>query len=230
MATKNKRDYYEILAVTRAGVRRGDQALVPQARGQVSPGQKPGRPDRGRTIQGARRSLRRPDGCEQARRLRSLWACRLRPGHRRSRGRAGSTIRSIFFAKSSAVAVAEAAAESSRRFSAAARRWIAKVASAAPTALRHADHARGSGLRRGEGDRGPQARHLREVRRQRRRARLALDQLPDLRRPRPGDQLARILSGFADVPALPRRRPDHRETVPRLRWRRARRETRAASS
>ena len=93
------------------------------------------------------------------------------------------------------------------------------------SALRHADHARGSGLRRGKRNRSPQARYLRQMQRQGRRARLAHDQLSDLRRPRPGHQLARIFPGFANLSALPRRGSDHRETVSAMRRRRPRRKS-----
>ena len=43
----------------------------------------------------------------------------------------------------------------------------------------------------------------------RRRAGLAFDQLSDLRRPRPGDQLSRLFPGVANLSTLSRRGPDH---------------------
>ena len=49
-----------------------------------------------------------------------------------------------------------------------------------------------------------QARHLRQVQRQRRLARLARHHLSDLSRARPGRQLARIFPGLANLPAMPR--------------------------
>ncbi len=56
---------------------------------------------------------------------------------------------------------------------------------------------------------------------------LAGGDLPDLPRTRPGDQLARIFPGVADVPELPGLGPDHRETVPCLPRRRTRGKNRA---
>ena len=148
-----KRDYYEVLAVTPRRDGRRDQALVSQARGQVSPGQKPGRHARGGEIQGTRRSLRRPHGCEQARRLRSLWPRRLCAGHGRRRRGGGfhdpfDIFREVF---GGAAAAAVAAAEFSRRSSAAARRSIAKGGSAAPicvTTCRSRSRKRPSAWRR----------------------------------------------------------------------------------
>ena len=55
-----------------------------------------------------------------------------------------------------------------------------------------------------------------QMQRQGRGTWLAHDQLSHLRRPRPGHQLARIFSGFANLSALPGRGPDHREAVSRL--------------
>ncbi len=46
--------------------------------------------------------------------------------------------------------------------------------------------------------------------------------LPHLPRPGPGDHLARIFPGLADVPELPRLRPDHRQAVQSLPRRRPR--------
>ena len=212
-----KRDYYEVLERRPHGVRRGNQARLSQARGQISSRQESGRPARRREIQGTRRSLRRPDRCRKS--APPTIASVMPPSRKVTRAAAGSTIHSIFSAKSSAAAERP---EFSKLFSAAARRRRSgRPAARFRFALRHADHARGSGFRRGKGNRSSQARHLRQVPWQRRGSRFARDQLSDLRRTRPGHQFARIFPGLANLSALPRRRADHRETVSRLRRRRA---------
>ena len=133
------------------------------------------------------------------------------------------TIRSIFSAKS--LAAAESAAEFSRRSSAAAARA-------------REDRQRGSDLRYDMQITLEEAAFGVEKKLKSRSSTPAINvraaalspvraaiNCPDLRRSRSGDQLARIFSGFANLSALSRRRPDHRETVPAMPRRRTRGKT-----
>ena len=220
-----KRDYYEVLAVERTRVRGRDQTRLSQARGQISSRQESGRPARRRKIQGTRRSLRRPDGCRQTRRLRSLRSCRFRSRHCR-RGGGFHDPFDIF----REVFGGGGAAEFSKRSLAAAAPTDREGRQRGPicvTTCRSRSRKRPLAWRRKSNS---QARHLRQMQRHRRGSRFAHDQLSDLRRPRPGHQFARIFSGFANLSALPRRRPDHRETVPECAVARVASKSRAGSN
>src|SRR5213082_1995740 len=111
----------------------------------------------------------------------------------------GSTIRSIFSVRSSAAV----AAEFSRVF------LVVVAAAGFRFALRYADHAGGSRIWHRERNRNSQAGHLRSMQRQRRRARLPLDQLSNLRRARAGDQFSRFFPGVANLSALPGSRTNY---------------------
>ena len=61
----SKRDYYEVLEVTRTRDRAGNQERVPQARAEAPSGSQSGRQGRGREVQGSRRGVCGPGRCEK---------------------------------------------------------------------------------------------------------------------------------------------------------------------
>ncbi len=79
MATRARRDYYEVLGVDRDAAAGRDQEGLPQARGQVPPRPQPGRPGGRGEVQGGIGGLRGALGRRQACALRSVRA----PGRRR---------------------------------------------------------------------------------------------------------------------------------------------------
>ncbi len=84
-------------------------------------------------------------------------------------------------------------------------------------ALQHDDQLERGLHRQGRADQSPLLRHLRTLRRLRRRARLFADPMPDLPRRRPRARGAGLLYDRAHLPAVPRPRPDHQRPVPPMR-------------
>ena len=82
--------------------------------------------------------------------------------------------------------------------------------------LRDGDHARGSGARQGNADPHPVVRDLRDLQGQRRQAGHQPDQLHDLPRRRHGADAPGLLQHPADLPDLPRQRQDHPRALPDL--------------
>ncbi len=85
-----KRDYYEVLGVSRERRCRGNQEVLPQAGREISSGQKSGRQDGRGKIQGTQRGLRSVERPAEARRLRPIRPRRVRPAPARRRGFGGS--------------------------------------------------------------------------------------------------------------------------------------------
>ena len=74
----SKRDYYEILEVSRTATDQEIKSCVSQAGAEVPPRSQPGRQERRRKVQGSRRGLRHSQRRRQARALRSLRSRRRR--------------------------------------------------------------------------------------------------------------------------------------------------------
>ena len=78
-----KRDYYEMLGVSRSASDGGAQEGLPQAGDEASSRSQPGRQGRRGALQGSLRSLPGPQRPRAPRAIRSLRSCRLRTGCRR---------------------------------------------------------------------------------------------------------------------------------------------------
>ena len=164
----------------------------------------------------------------QARGVRSLRARRLSRQGSHGGGRrraAASTIPSISSAKSSAARGGGGGGIFEQFFgggsgAAPGPRW---PAARLRSALRHADQARGSRVRACEKEiEVSKLDALRPAAGLRRGKRFPRGDLPGVRRPGPGHQLARLFPGFADVPALPwHRARSSRNPCSRMRRRRA---------
>ena len=81
-----KQDYYDTLGLRAAPPRRHQEGLS-QARHAAPPGPQSGRPDGRAQVQGDQRSLRRPQGRAEARRLRPLRPCGVRERRRAAAAR-----------------------------------------------------------------------------------------------------------------------------------------------
>ncbi len=82
----SKRDFYEVLGVTRGCDEKDAEGGLPQARHAVPPGPQQRRPGRRGQVQGSQRGLREPERSAEARGLRPLRSRRLRERRRRPGG------------------------------------------------------------------------------------------------------------------------------------------------
>ena len=99
----------------------------------------------------------------------------------------------------------------------AARRSAATASIAAPTCATTSSSSLEEAARGSEAqDPHPDAGRMRDLPRQRRQARHAAEDLPDLPRPRPGAHVAGLLLDPADLPAVPRHRQDHSRALRHL--------------
>ena len=202
----SKRDYYEILEVSRDATDQEIKSCVSQARAEVPPGSQPGRQDRRREVQGGRRGVRGARRRRQARALRPFRSRRRFSGRRAGlRPVAASPSFDDIFGSLGDIF----------GFGGGGRRGRAR--SAAPifaTTSRSSSSSRPRASKRPSRFRG--TRRCETCKGSRRRARHLADDVSAVPRHRPAALSAGVLHRRADVRPMPRRRQGDHQAVPDL--------------